>query len=86
VIYAVKGSLLLPRSRITPKTVSAVRISRTSPRWSLDHLSPFALCPVLPGALGGRDSADYYGDSVALGLAPHRRSHAPSMLDVSSTT
>jgi hypothetical protein len=79
-------SLLLPRSWMTPKTVSAVRISRTSPRWSSDHLSPFALCPALPGSLGGRDSADYYGDSVALGLAPRRRSRVPSMLDVSSTT
>jgi hypothetical protein len=81
-----QGSLLLPRSWMTPKTVSAVRISRTSPRWSSAHLSPFALCPALPGALGGRDSADYYGDSVALGLAPRRRSRVPSMLDVSSTT
>ena len=71
---------------MTPKTVSAFRISRTSPHWSSDHLSPFALCPVLPGALDGRDSADYDGDSVALGLAPRRRSHVPSMVDVSSTT
>jgi hypothetical protein len=88
VIYAVtsSGSLLLPRSRMTPKTVSAFRISRTSPHWSSDHLSPFALYVVLPRSLGGRDAADYYGDSVALGLAPRRRSRVPVVLNVSSAT
>ena len=48
---------------MTPKTVSAFRISRTSTFGSSDHLSPFAMWPALP-------TADYYGDSVALGVAP----------------
>ena len=38
-------------------------------------LSPFALWPALP-------SADYYGDSVTVGLAPGRPSHVPVMLHV----
>jgi hypothetical protein len=29
--------------------------------WSLD---PFALCPALPDALGGRDATDYYGSAA----------------------
>jgi len=33
----------------------------------LISLSPFAMCPAFP-------DADYYGDSVALRLAPRRRS------------
>jgi hypothetical protein len=36
----------------------------------VSHLSPFALCAVLPRSPGGRDSADYYEDSITLGLAP----------------
>ena len=43
------------------------------------RLSPFALGWAFP-------IADYYGDSVALGLAPGRRSHVPVMLNVSSLT
>jgi hypothetical protein len=31
------------------------------------RLSPFAMCPAFP-------DSDYYGDSVAIGLAPRRRS------------
>ena len=42
-------------------------------------LSPFALWTAFP-------SADYYGDSVALGLASGRRSHVPLVLNVSSVT
>ena len=64
-------------SRMTPKTVSAFRISRTSPRWLSDHLSPFALYTALSCSPDGRDSVDYYGDSVTLGLAPRRRSRVP---------
>src|SRR3954464_830483 len=36
--------------------------------------------------LAGRDSCDYYGHSVAIGLAPRRRSRIPLALDVSSVT
>ena len=39
------------------------------------HLAPFALQAAFPPSLAGRDSGDYYGASVALGLAPGRRSH-----------
>ena len=42
-------------------------------------LSPFAVWPALP-------SSDYYGDSVALGLAPGRPSRVPWVLNVSSVT
>ena len=67
------------RSRMTPKTVSAFRISRTLTSWSSDHLSPFAMWTALP-------SSDYYGDSVTLGLAPVRPSRVPLVLNVSSVT
>ncbi|WP_406385421.1 tyrosine-type recombinase/integrase [Streptomyces sp. NBC_01618] len=40
-----------------------------------DHLCPFALWTALPSAPAGRDPCDYYGHSVALGLASRRRSH-----------
>jgi hypothetical protein len=42
-------------------------------------LSPFAMWPALP-------TSDYYGDSVAVGLASRRRSRVPLMLNVSSAT
>ena len=64
---------------MTPKTVSVFRISRTWTFWSSDHLSPFAVWTALP-------SSDYYGDSVAVGLASRRRSRVPSVLNVSSVT
>ena len=64
---------------MTPKTVSAFRISRTLTSRLSDHLSPFALWPALP-------TADYYGDSVTVGLAPVRPSHVPLVLNVSSVT
>ena len=64
---------------MTPKTVSAFRISRTlTSGWS-DHLSPFALWPAFP-------TPDYYGDSVTVGLAPVRPSRVPLVLNVSSVT
>ena len=47
--------------------VSASRMSRTSTGCHQVHLSPFALGPVFP-------DPDYYEDSVAMGLAPGRRS------------
>ena len=40
-----------------------------------DHLAPFALWTAFPSSLVGRYSHDYYGASVAIGLAPLRRSH-----------
>jgi len=40
----------------------------------LGRLGPFALRTGLPSSLVGRDSHDYYGPSVAIGLAPGRRS------------
>jgi hypothetical protein len=39
------------------------------------HLAPLALRTAFPSSLAGRDSGDYYGASVAMGLAPDRRSH-----------
>jgi len=64
---------------LLPKSVSAFRISRTSTFWLPDHLSPFAMWTALP-------SSDYYGDSVAVGLASRRRSRIPLVLNVSSVT
>jgi hypothetical protein len=64
---------------MTPKMVSAFRISRTSPGWSSTHLSFFAMEWVFP-------TSDYYEDSVTLGLAPRRRSRVPVVLNVSSAT
>jgi hypothetical protein len=39
-----------------------------------DHLAPFALRAAFPPSPAGRDSGDYYEASVAMGLAPGRRS------------
>ena len=64
---------------VIPKIVSAFRISRTWTSWPSGHLSPFAMWTALP-------SADYYGDSVAVGLASFRRSRVPLVLNVSSVT
>ena len=66
-------------SRMTPKIVSAFRISRTWTSWSSDHLSPFAVWTALP-------PSDYYGDSVAVGLASGRPSRVPEVLNVPSAT
>ena len=41
------------------------------------HLAPFALIPAFPDFVAGRDSGDYYEASVAMRLAPGRRSHVP---------
>ena len=56
--------------------------SRLPPCPPVVHLLPFALCTALPCALVGRDAHDYYGSSVALGLAPRRPSRLPSVADV----
>jgi len=63
-------SFRLPRSRMIPNMVSAFRISRTSSFWISDHLFPFTVYKVFP-------YPDYYGDSVAIGLASRRRSRVP---------
>lgn len=41
---------------------------------TLNRLAPFALWTAFPSSLVGRDSYDYYEASVAIGLAPRRRS------------
>ena len=64
---------------LTPKIVSAFRISRTLTSRSSDHLSPFAMWWAFP-------TSDYYGDSVTMGLAPVRPSRVPLVLNVSSAT
>src|SRR4030066_2474557 len=48
----------------------------------LKFLTPFALWLAFPTALGGRCPTDYYGVSVAIGLAPRRRSRSTVMNDV----
>src|SRR5438309_10231866 len=57
------------------RTVSALRISRTSTSGHPIHLAPFAMWTAFP-------PSDYYGASVALGLSPFRRSHVPCVVDV----
>ena len=56
-------------SRRTPSTVSAFCISHTFPFLASGHLFPFALQAAFPPPLAGRYSHDYYGNSVAIGLA-----------------
>jgi len=60
-----------------PSAVAALRLPRTSLRRYRRYLFPFAMWAAFP-------SADYYGNSVALGLAPVRRSRAYWLCDVSS--
>jgi hypothetical protein len=60
-----------PLSRMIASVVSASRMSRTSTPLRSGRLSPFAMCPAFP-------DSDYYGESVAIGLAPRRRSWASS--------
>src|SRR5687767_5235189 len=60
---------------MTSSTVSALCISHTCLFWGSQHLPPFAVWPAFP-------AADYYGGSVAVGLAPRRRSCIPAAFDV----
>src|SRR5690242_16436924 len=53
----------------------AVCITHTSAFGHPTHLAPFAVWPAFP-------TSDYYGASVALGVAPVRRSRVPTGLDV----
>jgi len=48
--------------------------------------APLPCAPAFPGSSAGRCSRDYYGHSVAIGLAPRRRSRGTSSSYVSSTT
>src|SRR5215211_2074647 len=58
--------------------------SRLPPCPPAVRLLPFALCVAFLRPLVGRDSDDYYGTSVALGLAPGRPSRLPSVSDVAA--
>jgi hypothetical protein len=58
--------------RLVPLRRSALRIPRG--RRASGRLGSFALWTGLPSSLVGRYSHDYYGPSVAMGLAPRRRS------------
>src|SRR6266568_691228 len=68
------GRPRLPRSRRTPNTVSALRITRTSWSWCVRSSAPLRPVNGVTVSLAGRDSGDYYECSVAVGLARHRRS------------
>jgi hypothetical protein len=70
-------SLRLPRSRYRPRTVSALCITHTFQFGLSSRLFPFAMWQAFP-------ASDYYGNSVALGVAPCRRSRVPSALNVAS--
>src|SRR5262252_3114385 len=52
--------------------------------WVSSHLSHFALWTTLSSSLVRRHSHDYYWNSVAIGLAPRRPSHIPSLPNVES--
>src|SRR4051812_16380156 len=56
-------------------SASAFCITHTSARGHLIYLAPFAMCQAFPGS-------DYYGASVALGVAPGRQSRVPLVADV----
>lgn len=73
--YCVGGAARLPRSRRTLSTVSALCITHTS-RSGRVHITwpPSPLWSAFPTSSAGRDSGDYYEASVAMGLAPGRRS------------
>jgi hypothetical protein len=58
--------------RLVPLRRSALRIP--CGRRASGRLGSFALWTDLPSSLVGRYSHDYYGPSVAMGLAPRRRS------------
>ena len=69
----------MPRSWIMVRIVSAVRLSRTltSFPWETCFPSPVGfLCLSSVPVETALPSADYYGSSVALGLAPRRQSRA----------
>jgi hypothetical protein len=67
---------------VMPITVLAFRNMRTSRLPTSSHLFSFALQAAFPLSLAGRDSRDYYENSVTIGLAPRRRSRVPSPRNV----
>jgi hypothetical protein len=49
------------------------------------RLLPFPLCLAFPGSLGGHDSSEYYGSSVALRVSPGKQSRIPVESNVQRT-
>ena len=80
----------VPRRTLSPHTALQLARSRAGrpsasrlpPRPAGVDLVPFALCAAFPRAPVGRHAHDYYGTSVALGLAPGRPSRLPAIIDV----
>ena len=64
-----------PSNGLTPHVRPHVAgIAHTSQFLNVRRLCPFALQPGFPASLAGHYSCDYYGHSVAVGLASLRRS------------
>jgi hypothetical protein len=57
------------------RSASADCITHTSAPGHLTYLAPFAVYQAFPGS-------DYYGASVAVGVAPGRQSRVPLVADV----
>ena len=68
------GRVCRPQGRIRLSPNHTPGISPTWLRTAPVHLPPFAPWPALP-------ASDYYEGSVALGLAPHRRSRLLDLID-----
>jgi hypothetical protein len=77
------GSPLAPRWRMIPRTVAALRISRTS-RSLVDPrlLCPFATRDGFPVRCVRRHAHDSYGHSVAIGFSPRRPSRVFNSMNV----
>ena len=74
--------LSVPILSVTPVSDLAFRNMRTSRLPASSHLFSFALQAAFPLSLAGRNSRDYYENSVTIGLAPLRRSRVPSPRNV----
>ena len=72
----------VPILSVMPISDLAFRNMRTSRLPTSSHLFSFALQAAFPLSLAGRNSRDYYENSVTLGLAPLRRSRVPSPRNV----
>ncbi len=74
-LFHPRGKPRLPLSWMMSHTVSAFRISRTSFCIASKLPAPFRPVDGLsPSSMDGRDSTNYYGDSVTIGLASLRPS------------